>query len=786
MKTRLWRISYMKSGLYIVIELAVAFVIAMLLLIYVWQEYSFDTFHENSDAIYRVESAFYEEGEKSEQWATSSFGYGVALQQAWPQIDGYTCVGAIHEMEHLVQTDEHVYREERVAYADSAFFRIFSFRLLKGDIGSCLSRQNTVVISAGRALKYFGSTDVLGRSVTVENGYGKQIYKISGVMEDMPENSHLHYDVLLSYTSLPLSIQDHWYIHECYTYILLHDRSLKENIERSFPVIAKTYTTGKVLQNKQWGIRLTPLKDIHLNKRLPYEIEEKGNRKILVIYISVALGILLIGLANYLNIYIMEAVQRSRKVGIRMALGASRMDIRKDFICETVLLFLAAYVLGCGILEILWPYLPFYSVPYVLLICIGLFFIGLGSFLGWYASGYSWKYPIYSILHEAPDRNPLSGTKVSCLVLLQFFIASFLSCFAFVVCKQIAYMQEEEKSIGVEKVYVLKLPPFKQGMEFVVAQLKNRLKEIPFVERLSVSSAVPGEEIASFLSNGLYHDTLFRTQPYEMLCCDTSFLALYGLPLKEGRNFSDESYRSEVVINEAAVQQLGIKNAVGEKLVVECMDTPMTIVGVLKDYHQLSLENPYTPIMMMDWRCLDLIPPCYLSIRFTKRPDSEILEKVRNVWNITFANVEMSGFYETDFYEAQFKDGQILAVVSAGTSLIAFAIACSGLWLLLVRIGNNRMKEIGIRKILGASSLQLFHLLVSKFLYPLLWVVPVAVPCAWGALTVWLDTFAFHIELHLLSFVVPVCVMLLLIILVLYAESRKLIYRNPAEAVCRE
>lgn len=786
MKIQMFTALNQKMYFYVVIELAMSFVIAMLLLIYVWQEYSFDTFHKNKDAIYRVEATFYEDGEKSEQWATSSFGYGAALQQAWPQIDGYTCVGAIHEMEHLVKTDEYVYREKRVAYADSVFFKIFSFQLLRGNIDSCLSQQNAVVISASRALKYFGSTDVLGKSIIVENGYGKQAYKISGVMEDMPQNSHLHYDVLLAYTSLPLSIQNHWYIHECYTYILLRDRNLKKEIERSFPVLAEAYTTGKVLKNKQWGIRLIPLTEIHLNTRLPYEIEEKGNRKILLIYIFVALGILLIGLANYLNIYILKAVQQSRKVGIRMALGASQMDIRKDFIWETVLLFLAAYVLGCGILEILWSYLPFYSVPYALLTYLGLLLISLGSILGWYASKYSWKYPVNNILHKGFDGNPVPRTKVSCLVLLQFFIVSFLSCFAFVVCKQIAYMQEKEKSIGVEHVYVLKLPPFKPEMENSVAQLQKRLKEIPLVEQVSVSSAVPGEEIASFLSNGLYCDSLLRTQPYEMLCCDTAFIALYDLSLKKGRNFSDVSYRSEVVINEAAMHQLGIKNAVGEKLTVECMDTPMTIVGVVENYHQLSLENPYTPMMMVDWRCLDLIPPCYLSIKFTEKPDFASLEQVRDAWNTTFTNIEMNGFYETDFYEAQFKDGLTLAVVSAGTSLIAFVIACSGLWLLLVRIGNNRIKEIGIRKILGASSLQLFHLLVSKLLYPLLWVVPVAVPCAWKVLSLWLDTFAFHIKLDLLSFVMPVCIILFLITLVLYWETRKLIYKNPSEAICRE
>ena len=251
--------------------LAVGMASALLIFTYVAFEFSFDKMHSKSERIYRVQSTFHEGEVLTDDWATSSFGYGSAMQENLAGIEDYTRVGCIIQPEQLVKYGELCLRENGIAYADPGFFRLFDFELLKGDRASCLSMPCQVVITERIARKYFRDEDPVGKILIFNSNMGKVSCEVTGIMKEMPSNSHIHYNFLLSYATLPKWVQEYWYKHEAYTYVLLDSPERKEEIERAFPQLAEKYKTEEALKNKTWGVRLEPLEKIHLNPQLGYD-----------------------------------------------------------------------------------------------------------------------------------------------------------------------------------------------------------------------------------------------------------------------------------------------------------------------------------------------------------------------------------------------------------------------------------------------------------------------------------------------------------------------------------
>lgn len=302
--------------------LAVGMASALLILTYVAFEFSFDKMHSKSARIYRVQSTFHEGEALTDDWATSSFGYGSAMQENLAGIEDYTRVGCIIQPEQLVKYGELCLRENEIAYADPGFFRLFDFELLKGDRTSCLSMPGQVVITERIARKYFRDEDPVGKILIFNSNMGKMSCEVTGVMKEMPSNSHIHYNFLLSYATLPKWVQEYWYKHEAYTYVLLDSPERKEEIERAFPQLAEKYKTEEALKNKTWGVRLEPLEKIHLNPQLGYEAELKGNRSAIIALIFGAIAILIIAWINYINLTVARSMERAKEVGVRKGSGS--------------------------------------------------------------------------------------------------------------------------------------------------------------------------------------------------------------------------------------------------------------------------------------------------------------------------------------------------------------------------------------------------------------------------------------------------------------------------------
>ena len=777
--------------------LAVGMASALLIFTYVAFEFSFDKMHSKSERIYRVQSTFHEGEVLTDDWATSSFGYGSAMQENLAGIEDYTRVGCIIQPEQLVKYGELCLRENGIAYADPGFFRLFDFELLKGDRASCLSMPCQVVITERIARKYFRDEDPVGKILIFNSNMGKVSCEVTGVMKEMPSNSHIHYNFLLSYATLPKWVQEYWYKHEAYTYVLLDSPERKEEIERTFPQLAEKYKTEEALKNKTWGVRLEPLEKIHLNPQLGYEAELKGNHSAIIALIFGAIAILIIAWINYINLTVARSMERAKEVGVRRVVGAFPKQLVGQFLFEAFVMNLIAFIIALGLIELL---LPSFNQLVGRTITFSVWFTeywGGGVLLlfivGIYISGY---YPARALLRKKPIvllkgkfQNSRSGENTrKILVIVQYTASMILLCSTLIVFAQLSYMRRQSLGVKTDQILVIKFPGPTEGMKTKMESMRRAIKKLPLASKVTCSGAVPGEEVAMFLSNHRAHDALKQNRLYEMLSCDPDYIDAYGLEVVAGRGFSEE-YGDDVnklVINETAARMLGYvdnDDAIGEEIAVETLGEPMQVIGVVKDYHQQALNKGYTGVMLFHKDKIDWIPQRYISVVMKPGDPSELVSQIGEIWNNYFADSSCDYFFLDQFYDRQYRQDEAFGVLMGGFTGLAIFISCLGLWVLVMFSCAVRTKEMGIRKVLGASRWNLFYQLGKGFFIPIIIAILIALPVAWGSMNAWLAHYPFRTELKVWFFLLPVVLMLLISFLTVAGQTIKVVYSKPARSL---
>lgn len=777
--------------------LAVGMASALLIFTYVAFEFSFDKMHSKSERIYRVQSTFHEGEVLTDDWATSSFGYGSAMQENLAGIEDYTRVGCIIQPEQLVKYGELCLRENGIAYADPGFFRLFDFELLKGDRASCLSMPCQVVITERIARKYFRDEDPVGKILIFNSNMGKVSCEVTGVMKEMPSNSHIHYNFLLSYATLPKWVQEYWYKHEAYTYVLLDSPERKEEIERTFPQLAEKYKTEEALKNKTWGVRLEPLEKIHLNPQLGYEAELKGNHSAIIALIFGAIAILIIAWINYINLTVARSMERAKEVGVRRVVGAFPKQLVGQFLFEAFVMNLIAFIIALGLIELL---LPSFNQLVGRTITFSVWFTeywGGGVLLlfivGIYISGY---YPARALLRKKPIvllkgkfQNSRSGENTrKILVIVQYTASMILLCSTLIVFAQLSYMRRQSLGVKTDQILVIKFPGPTEGMKTKMESMRRAIKKLPLASKVTCSGAVPGEEVAMFLSNHRAHDALKQNRLYEMLSCDPDYIDAYGLEVVAGRGFSEE-YGDDVnklVINETAARMLGYvdnDNAIGEEIAVETLGEPMQVIGVVKDYHQQALNKGYTGVMLFHKDKIDWIPQRYISVVMKPGDPSELVSQIGEIWNNYFVDSSFDYFFLDQFYDRQYRQDEAFGVLMGGFTGLAIFISCLGLWVLVMFSCAVRTKEMGIRKVLGASRWNLFYQLGKGFFIPIIIAILIALPVAWGSMNAWLAHYPFRTELKVWFFLLPVVLMLLISFLTVAGQTIKVVYSKPARSL---
>ena len=776
--------------------LAVGMAMATLILNYVSFEFSFDKMHSKRDRIYRVESRFYEGNVLTDDWATSSFGYGSAISSELTGIENFVRIGMQNPEQTVSYKDERS-RETGIAYTGPSFFSVFDFKLKKGTDGDQLIRPRTVVITESVARKFFRDEEPVGKVLTFASGTNFIDCEVTGVVEDFPLNSHIRLNYLISYETLPNYMKEFWYLHEAYTYLLLSTGADPAKIEADFPALAEKYKTRDALRNKTWAISLVPIERIHLNPQKQYEREIKGNRNSLYTLMAIAAIILLSAWINYVNLTTARSMEHAKEIGLRKVTGASQKELVSQFITESLIVNLTSALIAVLLVNLLKP-----AFDRIIGIDIGLFIMQQPEF--WvYAAAFiiagiilSGFYPAFVMSRIKPAEiiktsyfsSVSAGITRQALVVFQFAAAIILISGAFVVYKQIRFMQKQDIGVNIDHTVVIKFPVSREALNQKIISFAENLETETFVRSVSLAGSLPGMEVAFFASNRLQGEGSGQHRLYEMLTADEDFIDTFDFRLLAGRSFrkgfGDE--RTSLVINEAAMEYLNFlkpEDAIGKKVMLEGEAEPVTIIGVVKNWHQRGLGNAYTPIMIISNGRLRWVPPRFFAVKISGNQYDEIMNRIKEKWISYFPEASFDYFFLDQYFDSQYRaDRRFGRIVTIFTAL-AFFISFIGLWALTAFNVSKKVRDVGIRKIHGANSINIIYQFSKEIVTLIIFALVIAVPVSVVIMKNWLLNFAFRTEIGVWIYIFGGLITLLVAVITVGWQSRKVATSNPVEAL---
>lgn len=782
--------------------LAIGIVACLLILQYVAFEHSYENFHEKKDRIYRVQQDRYDNGKLSTQWAAGAYAVGNSFKEAIPEIEEYVKVVGTGDI--IVEVDNRPLKIEEVFFATSSFFTVFSYPLLHGKKEGLLNEPYTAAISESTALKIFGTTDVLDKILPINGG---KTYRITGVFEDMPTNTQLQPNFLASYASFVEQVKTNsdgtndpdeaWAWDGCLTYVLLQKGVNPSQVEAKFPPVVEA-GVGELLRrfNASVTYKLQPLPNIHLEANYIDEPAPNGDAKTVLLLLGIAFFIIVIAWVNYINLATARAVGRAKEVGVRKTVGSNRKQLITQFFFESGLFNGLALLLALVIMLIALPAFNKISgqpVSYELF-ARASFWLGLAALFltGVVLSG---LYPAIVLSKFRPVevlKGNLGGTQQGTLlrkglVVLQFTASLFLLIGSLVVYQQIQFMRNQSLGIDIDQTLVLR-PPIATDSTFVAQKnaIKETLLQYPAIKNVAVSSVVPGEGTGGNAGGiRLVTQDDSEQKQYRFIHVDYDFLDLYDTKVIAGRKFSKDfgAEAVNVVFNRKGIEQLGFddpQEAIGKQ--IEFWGDQCTIVGVVENFHQQSLRDAYEPLI------LRLNPGVYgyFSIKTDMGKIAETIAQVQAEWDTFFPGNTFEYFFLDEQFDKQYKADHRFGQVFGLFTLLAIFVACLGLFGLASFTTLQRTKEIGIRKVLGASVQGILKLLYREYALLLAVAFLISIPLAWYMASNWLQGYAFHISIHWTFFVWPFVAIVVIALVTVSFQSIKASLANPVKSLRTE
>ena len=779
-----------------ILGLAIGMAVSVLIINYVSFEFSFDNMHTKRDRIYRIESRFYEGKQLTDCWATSSFGYGSAIKNELPGVEDYVRIG-VQNMEQTVSYHEKRSREGGIVYTGPSFFRVFDFKLKEGVSDDQLVRPGTVVITEDIANRYFKDEDPIGKMLTFASGTRFYDCEVTGVMENFPKNSHIHYNFLISYETLPDWMKEFWLLHEAYTYLLLDPGKNPKDIENQFPALADKYKSTEVLSNKIWAAEMIPLAKIHLNPQKQYERETKGSRKSLITLIIIAAVILLTAWINYVNLTTARSMERAKEVGVRKVSGAFGFQLIRQYLMESGLVNSVSVLLAAILVFALKPLFNQITGENIDLLLLDQWLFWLSAvavlFVGILLSGF---YPAFIMSRVKPSiilkgnyfNSGSAGITRQVLVVFQFAAALFLICGTFIVYRQVKYMQQQNLGVNINQTIVVNFPVSRENLNGKAALFTENLENEPEISSVTLTDAVPGMEVAYFASNRLQGADEDQYRLYEMLSVDYNFFKTFDLDLLVGRSYQRGfgNEQTNLLINESAMKLLGIskpEDAIGQRVMLEGEAEPVTIIGVVKNWHQRGLGNAFTPIMFVLNGRLRWIPLKYMAIRTAGNDYDATLQLVKTRWNSYFPESSFDYFFLDHFFDSQYKSDKRFGMIVSIFTGLAFFISVLGLWALAAFTASKKVKEVGVRKVLGAKTGNIVYLFSKEIIVLILIALLIATPLSLFVMKSWLMNYAFRTDISLWIYFLGGFITIAIAMLTVSWQSWKAATRNPVEAL---
>ena len=775
-----------------IIGLTIGITSCILIGLYIGHELSYDRFHKNADRIVRV-TMEYSSGGTVGKYAYTGTKVGPQFRRTFPSVDAFV---RTFKFPRVVAYRSKIFDEPNFLYADSSFFRIFSFRLLKGNPASVLRAPNQLVITESMAKKYFGNEDPVGKVLRVAND---KDFMVTGVVQDIPGNSQMHFDFVASFDPVPSEREDWWTANDV-TYLLLNRAEQIGELQEQVTAYMKTPEVRREAREEgsdYLTYHLEPLKQVHLYSALN-GFEPNGNITYIYILGAIAILILVVACVNYTNLSTAQAAGRSGEIGIRKVLGASPKQLFIQHLGESALItfisLLLAVLLSIELLPIfnrlsdksLTASVLFHPLPLFSLLALGAI---VSMLAGSYPAFILSNEKLAGILKSGFSLSNSGGGLRKGLIILQFVISVFLIVSTIVILQQLHFIQN--KKLGYDKDHIIVLPVDYQ-MHRDYEAIKKEISRFPQV--LSVGGA---HESPTFVQwgDGIVADNGVTKKELPITCipADLDFVKTMNMQMIAGTDFTmadmykmdtsgnNKNFRYSFILNEAAVKAIGWKprEAVGKTIVKYF---PGTIKGVVKDFHFASLHEPITPLAIF-------LDTQWISRMFVKISGKDIpgtLNFLHTLWKerVPYRPFEYH-FLDEDYnalYKVEMRTSQLFTAFSA----IAILLACLGLFALTAYNTVQRTKEIGIRKVLGASIFGIAGLLSKDFLKLVMIASIIAFPLAWWAMHQWLQDFAYRIDIQWWVFVLAGIVTIFIAILTVSFQAIKAALSNPVESLRTE
>lgn len=781
----LWKNKFLSS--LNIVGLATGLSCCLLMTLFITDELSYDKFNRDSDLMYRVVKDFVNEDGSRLPDATTPPAIAPAIMHDIPEVEMAIRVFPNWGNKYLVKYGEKKFYEEGVYRADPDVFSFFTFPLLKGNPSTALLEKNSIVLTESAAKKYFGTEDPIGKTMEItDNGS----YRVTAVMKDIPGNSHFTFDFLLPIKDMERpnqNLDNIWGFYNFYTYIKLKPTGTIAGVE------PKIQATFKKNQPDNDNIFYTQrLEDIHLTSHLKWELSANSDRQYIYIFGIIALFVIIIAAINYINLVTAKSSLRAKEIGIRKVVGAERISLIRQFLTESILITLLASVVAILFVKILLPLFNsitqkdlslFSSEHYQLIMSLFLFAVLIGIAAGLYPAFYLSGFKPVLVLKSFKNAGRNSFTLRRLLVVVQFVISIVLIIGTVIVSRQLRYMQTTD--LGFNKDHVLIINN-SYGLPGRGSVLEDELKKIPGVIKTAGSDGMIGGQN---WTNSLRVKGSENEQLVNFLSVGYDFLDVLGVELKEGRNFSPEfpnDTADGIILNEKAVQDLGVPSpVVGQQIVwAEEEDTTYyaTVVGVAKDFHFTSLRSEIKPFAFV------VTPQRFgsLAVKINTTNLEATLKQIEKTWDQHVPERMFDYYLLDDSIEALYRSDQNFRTVFSCFTILAIIIACLGLFGLVAFAAEQRTKEIGIRKVLGATITDIMNLLSKDFLLLVLIASVISFPIAWWAMNKWLQGFTYRIDMQWWIFIVAAIAALLIAWLTVSFQAIKAAIVNPVKSLRAE
>jgi putative ABC transport system permease protein len=785
-----------------IIGLAIGLATCLLIIIYVIDELSYDKYNKKADRIYRLDGEI-KFGGNHFILAVAPPLAGPSMLQDYPEVEQQVRFRGQGGL--LVKKGNQNIREDKVIFADSTLFDVFTLPMIAGDPRTALTTSHTMVITEKIARKYFNSTDIIGRILVVNDSVN---YKVTGVIRDLPNQSHFNFDIFLPMVQLSDSrATDEWLSNNYNTYVVLKKGADPRKLQAKLPGMVTKYIAplvrSAVNQSKEEfekggnyvGFSITPLTSIHLHSNKTAELGANGSIQYVYIFSAIAAFILLIACVNFMNLSTARSANRAKEVGVRKVLGSLRGHLITQFMAESILISFISMLLALGFAWLLLPSfnqmaakgmsIGLFSRPWLapgLLVLVLLVGLLAGSYPAFFLSAFR---PI-AVLKGNLSSGFKSGWLRNSLVVFQFGISIFLMVGTVVIYNQLSYIRTKKLGFNRDHVLIIQNPyPLGKG----VRAFREDLEKLPGVEGATMTGFLPTSDSrndnAFFLSPDLDTKRAISMQNWNV---DENYIPVLGMEMAMGRNFSQQFLTDSdgVVINGAAARMMGYVNPVGEKL-YELTDAQAKkmkvwhIIGVVKDFNFNSLREVVTPMGLFLREDRGDI-----ALRVNSGNIPRLVGQIENKWRTMAPGQPFSYSFMDDDFNALYKSEQRMGKISLSFSLLAICIACLGLFGLAAYAAEQRTREIGIRKVLGATVTNIISLLSRDFLQLVALSALIAFPFAWWAMHHWLQDFAYRVDISWKVFALAAVLSVGIALFTVSFQAIKAALSNPVKSLRSE